>query len=109
MLKVEREPVEKLEFDQNQYRGHVWKVKVKYVNGPNKENFMIDQFNLDGKEDFVLGGILFSEDDLAVGEESTGGINDFGMFHEHIGCTTCNSFAFEAERSGPYVTKAIDQ
>ena len=28
---------------------------------------MVDQFNLDGDEDFVLGRILFSEDNLAVG------------------------------------------
>ena len=108
ILKVEREPVETLEFDQGQYIGHVWTVKINYVSGPNKENFMVDQFNLDGEEDFVLGRILFSEDNLAVGEESTGGINRFSMFHEHLGCTPCNSFAFEADRFGPYVTKAID-
>ena len=40
--------------------------------------------------------------------ESPGGIVDFDMFHEHIGCTPCGSFAFEAERSGPYITQIAE-
>ena len=108
MLKVEREPVESLAYGQNQYKGHVWKVKLSYVSGPNKANFMTDQFGLKRNEEFVIGRILFADDNLALGEESMGGINGFSMFHEHIGCTPCNSFAFEVDRFGPYVTKAID-
>jgi len=108
MLKVEREPVEILAYNERQYKGHVWKVKVSYVSGPNKDNFMADQFGLDADEDFVIGRILLSEDNLALGEESKGGIDGFNNFHEHIGCTPCNSFAFEVERFGPYVTKAVD-
>ena len=108
MLKIEREPVESLVYNQRQYKGHVWQVKLSYVNGPNKDNFMFDQFGLDSDEDFVIGRILFAEDNLALGEESTGGINYLSNFHEHIGCTPCNSFAFEVDRFGPYVTKAID-
>jgi len=108
MLKVEREPVESLAYGQNQYKGHVWKVKLSYVSGPNKANFMNDQFGLKRNEEFVIGRILFADDNLALGEESIGGINGFSMFHEHIGCTPCDSFAFEVDRFGPYVTKAID-
>ena len=108
MLKVEREPVENLEYDGRRYMGHVWKVKVSYISGPNKDNFMVDQFSLDDGEEFVLGRILLSDNDLALGEESEGGINGMSLFHEHIGCTPCNSFAFEVDRTGPFVTKAVD-
>ena len=108
-LQVEREPVESLIHDNKEYRGHVWTVKARYVGGPNKETFMKNQFRGLGQNDeFILGQILFTDDDLEVGKTSPQAITDLDMFHEHIGCTICGSFAFEEERSGPYITEAID-
>ena len=107
-FRIERESVETLEFEGNEYSGHVWTVKVRYASGPNKESFMTNQFGVNSDDDFVLGRILFTDDDLVVGKESKGAINRFSVFHEHISCTPCGSFAFEEERSGPYIIAAID-
>jgi len=108
-LQVEREPVESLIHNNREYKGHVWTVKARYASGPNKSNFMERQFNgLKDNDEFILGRILFTDDDLEIGETSPQGITDLDMFHEHIGCTICGSFSFEEERSGPYITEAID-
>ena len=107
-FKVEREPVESMIYNGDEFKGHVWTVKVRYVSGPNMGTFMKTQFGLNEDEDFVLGRILFTDEDLDIGKVSSGGINRFSVFHEHISCTPCGSFAFEAERSGPYITGAIN-
>jgi hypothetical protein len=107
-LHIEREAVESIPYDGMDRKGHVWMVKVRYANGPNKEHFMENQFGLNESENFVLGRILFEDKDLDIGLVSSGGIKDFGIFHEHIGCTLCGSFSFESEVSGPYITQAID-
>jgi hypothetical protein len=117
-LTIEREEVQSVEYEGTthsgqqleniMYNGHVWKVSVEYVSGPNKETFMTDQFKLGEDDVFTLGRILFTENDLEVGQESSGGIVRFNMFHEPIGCTPCDAFNFEVERSGPYIQQAID-
>ena len=39
----------------------------------------------------------------AGGQPSTYGIKSLSNFHEHIGCTPCGAFEFEAVRKGPVV------
>jgi hypothetical protein len=107
-LQIEREAVERLPYDGLEHTGHVWTLKIRYASGPNKHSFMENQFGVNKDEEFILGRILFADDDLDIGIESSGGIIDFDMFHEHIGCTPCGSFAFETERSGPYITRSAE-
>ena len=60
---IERGPVEtkfQEEFSRN-FTGHIWTVSLSYSDGPNKETFMSDQFNLEKDDEFILGQILFSE------------------------------------------------
>ena len=41
-------------------------------------------------------------------EDSHIGVTRFGAFHEHIGCTPCNSFYESEIRVGPYAIKSAD-
>lgn len=114
-LKIEREPVEETEYMDAIYSGHVWKVSLRYVSGPRLSTFMEDQFG--GSEhlvgtgkakEFVIGRVLFSDPAINVGDVSAKGIRRLALFHEHLGCTPCGSFGFEAERSGPYITETAE-
>ena len=116
-LKIERESVRSAEFrldgvNRQRFTGHVWRVTVEYTGGANS-NFMREQFPRDvvaqssGRSaSFVLGRILFEDGDLSAARDSSAwGITRLSNFHEHIGCTPCGSFPFEAVRRGPYVLR----
>ena len=107
-LRIEREAVESIPYKGMNRMGHVWMVKVRYANGPNKDHFMSNQFGLNEGDYYTVGRILFEDKDLDIGSVSTGGIRHFSIFHEHLGCTICDSFSFESEVSGPYITQAMD-
>ena len=96
ILKVERQPVETTTHRNATYAGHVWNVLVGYRNGARQATFMRQQFGLDSQAKFfTLGRILLTDENLAVGDLSPGGITSFSNFNEHIGCTPCESFGFE--------------
>ena len=109
-LKIERESVQSAEYrldgvNRQRFTGHVWRVTVEYTGGDNS-NFMREQFPQEGgSAPFVLGRILFEDGDLSHHRDSTWGITRLSNFHEHIGCTPCGSFPFEAVRRGPYVLR----
>ena len=101
-LKIEREPVQSTT---GGFRGHVWRVSIEYTGGPNG-NFMREQFPQDNPNTpFVIGRILFDDGGLSNGGNSPQGIHRLSNFHEHIGCTPCGSFPFEAVRRGPFVLR----
>jgi len=87
-FRIEREAVQSTTYDDVTYTGHVWRVTVEPIQG----------------EVLTLGRILFSDDDLEIGEESSGGVKTMKMFQEQLGCTNCGAFSFEAQRKGPYIT-----
>ena len=86
----------------------MWRVTVEYTAGANAD-FMREQFPEDAAQSgrsapFVLGRVLFEDGDLSD-RDSTEGITRLSNFHEHIGCTPCGSFPFEAVRRGPHVLR----
>ena len=88
VLSVERGPVESTAYNQVTYHGHVWTIMF-----------------IQHEQVIPLGRMLFTDKDLVIGDESSGGITGMSFFHEHIGCTPCGSFAFEAQRKGPFITQ----
>ena len=109
-LKIERESVQSADFkldgvNRQRFTGHVWTVSVEYTGG-SSSNFMGEQFPQDNPgRPYVLGRILFEDGTLSGGRDSEWGITRLSNFHEHIGCTPCGAFPFEAVRRGPFVLR----
>jgi len=74
------------------YTGHVWRLTALFA----------------GNVEVTVGRILIHDPDLEgqVGaDNSAAGIIKLAMFHEHLACNGCGKFAFEVERTGPFITK----
>lgn len=95
-LTIEREAVQSKKYKGVLYKGHVWKLSAQFLGG--------EAARYSGTT-FIVGRILFSDNNLDIGKSSSYGINGMSMFHEHIGCMECGAFSFIAQRTGPYITQ----